>query len=237
MSFAGKLYSRVLQLAVDRMLREWWRHQTNPLNALQKRATLESADFIAEFGGTAILYYDRKRHLLEALKAAPGEGMILEFGVHRGESLRWIAKEVGERRIHGFDSFDGLPDGGGGTHWHKHQFDRGSMLPKVPASVTLHKGWFNETLPSFLESQSEKSVAFIHIDCDLYESTKDIFEILEPYFLPGSVIAFDEFYNVPNWRQHEFKAFSEFRERTKFDYKYIGFSEQQASAILCEGNP
>ena len=48
MSFAGKLYSRVLQLAVDRMLREWWRHQTNPLNALQKRASLESADFIAE---------------------------------------------------------------------------------------------------------------------------------------------------------------------------------------------
>jgi predicted O-methyltransferase YrrM len=232
MSFAGKLYSRVLQLAVDRMLREWWRHETNPLNVLQRAATRESADYIAEHGGTAILYHDRKRHLLEALNAAPAEGLILEFGVNRGDSIRWIADEVAPRQVHGFDSFAGLPDGGGGTFWHKHQFDQGSRLPKVPSNVMLHQGWFSDTLPSFLSSQSEQTVGFVHIDCDLYESTRDIFEILEPYFVPGTVIVFDEYYNVPNWRQHEYRAFLEFRERAKFDHEYIGFSVQQASAVL-----
>jgi hypothetical protein len=237
MSYAGRLYDRLLQLVADRMVRVWWRHETDPLNVLQRNATHDSAAYIAENGSSAILYNDRKRHLLEALKAAPAEGLVLEFGVNRGDSIRWIADEVKPRQVHGFDSFDGLPTGGGGTHWHKHQFDQDSRKPAVPANVTLHQGWFSNTLPSFLSNQSEETVAFVHIDCDLYQSTKDIFDCLEKYFVPGTAIVFDDYYNLPNWRQHEHRAFQEFRERTGFRHKYIGFARQQASSILCESDP
>jgi hypothetical protein len=100
MSYTGKLYDRLLQLATDRMVRVWWRHETDPLNILDRNAAHESAAYIAEFGGTAILVQDRKRHLLEALGAAPADGLVLEFGVNRGDSIRWIADQVAPRQVH-----------------------------------------------------------------------------------------------------------------------------------------
>jgi hypothetical protein len=232
MSYAGRLFDRALQLAAERMLRAWWAHEINPLTVLQRTVTREAADYITEHGDNAILYDDRKRHLLQALKTAPTEGLVLEFGVHRGDSMRWIANDITPRLADGFDSFEGLPSGGGGTHWYKQQFDRGSQIPKVPANASLYKGWFRDTLPPFLGSRSEQTAAFVHIDCDLYESTKDIFDILDTYLIPGTVIVFDDYYNLPNWRQHEHRAFREFCERRNLGYDYIGFSRQQASVVL-----
>jgi hypothetical protein len=42
-------------------------------------------------------------------------------------------------------------------------------------NVQLIKVYFNETLLNFIESENKK-VSFIHIDADLYSSTKYIFD-------------------------------------------------------------
>jgi hypothetical protein len=69
-------------------------------------------------------------------------------------------------------------------------------LPHVSSNVTLIKGWFDQTLPPFLEKHPAP-VSFLHVDCDLYSSTKTIFDSLRTRFRPGTVIVFDEYFNYP----------------------------------------
>jgi hypothetical protein len=75
--------------------------------------------------------------------------------------------------------------------------------------VRLHPGWFEGSIPAWLES-NPGPVAFIHVDCDLYRSTQTIFMLLAERIVPGTIILFDEYFNYPNWEQHEFRAFQEF---------------------------
>ena len=61
----------------------------------------------------------------------------------------------------------------------------GGNLPKVNPNVQLVKGWFNETLPEFIRKENSE-VAFLHIDCDTYESTKYVLNTLKEKIIPGT---------------------------------------------------
>jgi hypothetical protein len=102
----------------------------------------------------------------------------LEFGVAYGNTVNYISKFTNDK-VYGFDSFVGLPekwrDG-----YEKGFFNLNGELPEVNRNVELIKGWFNETLPQFIQTHNKK-VSFIHIDADLYSSTKCIFDVLKPY--------------------------------------------------------
>jgi hypothetical protein len=92
-------------------------------------------------------------------------------------------------------------------------------------------------VPGFLESHSD-TIAFLHVDCDLYSSTVTIFELLGDRLRAGSVILFDEYYNFHRWQQHEFKAFQEFVEKSGLAYEYIAYSVTgQQAAVRVLGNP
>ncbi|MEI9915795.1 MAG: class I SAM-dependent methyltransferase [Methylovirgula sp.] len=149
------------------------------------------------------------------------DGLYLEFGVHQGTSIGFIAERY-DGMIHGFDSFEGLPE-----DWKsdglKGAFDLGGVLPKVPDNVVLHKGWFADTLPSFLEGNPGK-VGFLNIDCDLYSSTKFVLESLADRFDVGTIVHFDEYFNYPGWEQHEYRAWQEFTKTNGIEYEYIGFT-------------
>lgn len=67
-------------------------------------------------------------------------------------------------------------------------------------------------------------VAFLHIDADLYSSTKYVFDMLEDHIVPGTVIQFDEFFNFPGWREGEYKAFCEFCEIANVKVEYGGYT-------------
>lgn len=171
--------------------------------------------------------------LAEALRQSRDEGLFFEFGVYKGETIRFIANIKNATRIHGFDSFEGLPE-----FW-RDGFNAGDLslygaLPEVPQNVLLHKGWFNETLPLILKDSTE-DVSFLHIDCDLYSSTRTIFELLGKRIKTGTIIAFDEYFNYPFWEEHEHRAFQEFVHEKGLNYQYIGFNkycEQVAVKIL-----
>jgi hypothetical protein len=73
------------------------------------------------------------------------------------------------------------------------------------------------------------------MDCDLYDSAKIVFDLLGDRIAPGTIIVFDEYFNYPDWRLHEYKAFQEFVTRKGVKYEYIGlvpFQEQVAVRIL-----
>ncbi len=54
------------------------------------------------------------------------------------------------------------------------------------------KGWFNQTLPPFLEKHTAP-VSFLHVDCDLYSSTKVCLEHLYPKVVDGGFVIIDDY--------------------------------------------
>ena len=72
--------------------------------------------------------------------------------------------------------------------------------------------------------QHRGPISLLHVDCDLYSSTKTIFDRLNDWIVPGTIIVFDEYFNYSGWELHEFKAFQEFREANRLSYEYIGLA-------------
>jgi hypothetical protein len=92
----------------------------------------------------------------------------------------------------------------------------------VACNVDLIVGWFDQQLPHFLLEHPREPVSFLHIDCDLYSSTKTVFSLLADRIVPGTIIVFDEYFNYPGWRVHEFLAFQEFVSARGVHYEYVG---------------
>ena len=126
-----------------------------------------------------------------------------------------------DQDVRGFDSFEGLPEA-----WHdepKGSYTTKGVIPSVPENVTLHQGWFEDTLPGFV-GNNQAPVRFMNIDCDTYNSTKTILELLAEQIIPGTVIVFDEYIGYGNWREDEFRAFQEAVLKYGWKYEYLGFS-------------
>lgn len=158
------------------------------------------------------------------------DGLYLEFGVFQGTTINYIASQKENDTIYGFDSFEGLPEDWGDIK--KGTFNM-ENLPDVRANVSLVKGWFSQTLPEFIKAHN-KPVSFMHIDCDLYSYAKDIFNALASNICPGTVIFFDEYFNYPEWKENEYKAFQEFCEKHSVKYKYLGICNTQVALKILE---
>jgi hypothetical protein len=172
--------------------------------------------------------------------AKPVDGLIAEFGVYKGDSIRVLAKAVPTNIIHGFDSFVGLPgkwERGLNVYPAGH-FSVNGALPQVPDNVRLHKGWFKDTIPPFLAT-NPGPVRFLNIDCDIYSSTKDILTLCNERIHPGAVIYFDEIcdwggcvHRYPNWHEHEIKALTEWCTEFKRDVKPISRNANYGASVL-----
>lgn len=205
----------------------------DPLIYLRVDAAKESAEFIKENMSEAVLFrsqYPPDRFWRYSLNLVKIPGLYLEFGVASGTSINFFAKESPGQTFHGFDSFEGLPEDWTGWVAEKGRFSQ-SSLPAVAANVELHKGWFEQTLPEFLEDHTEP-VAFLHIDCDIYSSTKCVFSLLARQIKPGTVIVFDEFMNYPGWKTHEYKALKEFTQISNAEFTFKAFYDQKAAIIV-----
>ena len=192
-----------------------WRENLDILKMASVIATYESARFYAEAMLRAQAFETRAELLRAAVARAPAEGLVLEFGVGAGTSLRVLA-EATSRPIAGFDSFQGLPEDWR-TGFAKGAFRQVRPPADLGAHVSLVEGLFQDTLPGFLAAHPGP-VALLHVDCDLYSSTVTVLEALAPRIVPGTVIVFDEYFNFPGWREGEHRAFQEFAGARPADY-------------------
>jgi len=153
---------------------------------------------------------------------------ILEFGVFQGTTIRRIKELSNEDdKIYGFDSFEGLPENWEGTVCTKGFFSTGGNIPDV-SGVNFVKGWFDETLPKVLKELSEISV--LHVDCDLYSSTKTVLWSLNNLIVPGTIICFDEWIytkeNGERCEDHEKKCFYEWVETFNRQFEFVDFIDE-----------
>ncbi len=164
--------------------------------------------------------------LEKALTSQISEGIYAEFGVFQAKSLKMISDYISKTKnvVYGFDCFEGLP-GDWGTILPQGAFAI-KKLPKVPHNAVLVKGLFTDTLPTFIKEHCNP-FSFIHIDCDLYQSTKDIFDLIKHQIVPGTIILFDEYINVVDWENHEYLAFREFAEKNNVQFEYLAYHSEQ----------
>jgi hypothetical protein len=199
--------------------------------AMRRKAREETLCFVEEHMADTKSFSDK----FELLEAALGcvslnAGLFCEFGVYSGATINFIATRV-RKTVYGFDSFEGLPE-----DWQpgveKGTF-RMNALPRVRKNVTLIKGWFNVSVPAFALEHPD-NCSFLHIDCDLYSSTRTVFEVFGDRIVKGTVLVFDEFFNYPGWKKGEFLAFQEFVSARHLKFEYLGYvmaNEQVAVRI------
>jgi predicted O-methyltransferase YrrM len=168
----------------------------------------------------------RIQNLLDSLAHAKVPGQILEFGVYRGHSINKIADARPNDTVYGFDSFNGLPEKF--MDFPARTLDSNGICPTVLPNVKLIQGLFIDTLPLF----EKDIVSFMHIDCDLYSSTKCVLDNFANYIVRGTVVVFDEFFQPihTDLPSDEYLAFTEFVEKYNKDYRIISLGED---AIWC----
>jgi O-methyltransferase len=170
-------------------------------------------------------------------EAIPGD--VLEFGVFTGLSLaqfahghRFDPKGI-ERRFVGFDSFAGLPaateaharwraeDCAVNHAWHPLVPIGARVSPEVTRTLfaacglpepDLHVGDFAETVSRVVPSRYP-AIALLHLDCDLYESTREALDGAAPALQDGAILLFDDWFHYRgNPRKGQSRAFAAFLE-------------------------
>ncbi len=194
----------------------------------ERAAVLASARFAQEGMPNASLFADAAETLQQALQLAPDDGMALEFGVYTGGTLTVIAQARDGRDVYGFDSFTGLPE-----DW-RSRYPAGAFevdaVPTIPGAE-LVVGLFEETLAGFL-ADHPGPVAFLHLDADLYSSTRTVFDHVGPRLGPGTVVLFDEYFNYAGWEEHEHRAWQEFVAASGIGFRYEGYTQNDEQVVV-----
>ena len=206
----------------DRARRDIW-------YARDVTAAAESSAFVIDHLPDAQIFWHGHDTLRFALGEIKGPGLALEFGVATGTTLAIIADALShDRAVVGFDTFTGLPE-----MW-RSGFPAGEFsqqkLPEV-AGAELIVGMFENELPTFL-ARNDEQIAFMHVDCDLYSSTKTVLDLTGDRLAPDAVILFDEFFNFPGWQQHEYRAWTEFLERTGRTFEYLAYTGNSEQVVV-----
>lgn len=197
--------------------------ELNLRHQLMKRSTDEGVEFVIKNMPKALIFETREAILDFALKQVKVDGLYLEFGVWKGESINHISSKT-ENIVFGFDSFLGFKKEWGGSSIDKDYFKLDTK-PVLNQNVQIIDGWFEDTLPEFFNIHDEK-IAFIHIDCDTYDSTRTVFDCLAGKIQKDTIIQFDEFLCHFRWQENEYKAFMEFVESNGIKFDYLAVDRQ-----------
>ncbi|MGF0310960.1 TylF/MycF/NovP-related O-methyltransferase [Rhodococcus sp. IEGM1428] len=200
--------------------------------ASEVEAAAQSAEFAEEMMPLTPTFLGPHATLRFALGEVSIRGMALEFGVASGTTLEIIAEELASRKditvVAGFDVFSGLPETWR-TGFPKGLFEQES-IPEVPGAQIV-PGLFEDSLPGFLKGHHEK-LAFLHLDADLYSSTVTVLNLVADRLAVGTVIVFDEYFNFPGWRNHEYRAWTEFVARTGTEFDYLGYTADNEQVVV-----
>ena len=158
----------------------------------------EFRSWVAQADGKTQLDMERLWTLKEGLLATLNiEGRVGEFGVYRGGTAVLLASLLKEhdiaKQLHLFDSFAGGADTSGQTDPAKFTNTSSEMVGEAVEATgqafEVHAGLFSETLPDV----GDQRWSFAHVDANLYSSTKEVLDYLEPRMQTGGLIVFDDF--------------------------------------------
>lgn len=196
-----------------------WPALVNPLREFRRRVYTEFP--LPPNYQTALLELSRAgarlampRIRLEALlgawwqtRAVPGD--VIECGAYEGSTSLLIAL-LGlhnglEQRVHVLDTFAGSPQPSAFDGGHRagefrpadgrvEGLERAARALGVAARLDIHPGLFAATFEK-LEA-TDPRFAFVHIDANLFEGTRDACAFALPRMNPGGIVVFDDYNGV-----------------------------------------
>jgi len=120
-----------------------------------------------------------------ACEKLPGD--MAEAGVYRGGSAAVMLAASRLKRLHLFDTFEGLPHAEAGFSAGEYlgsDKDVRDNLSQWPNRIVLHKGLF----PDSAIGLEQMRFSFVHLDLDLYDSTAAALEWFWPRISSGGIL-------------------------------------------------
>lgn len=165
---------------------------------------LQHAEFnayLARFGERSGYNAERRwmiRELMRLIDEVPGD--TAECGAYIGAGSYLICRmntlsPAFKRHHFVFDSFEGVSDPGkaDGAYWRRGDLAAGEETVRQTlaefAEVTLLKGW----IPSRFQDVADRKFAFLHIDVDLFEPTRDSLEFFYERMSAGGIVVCDDY--------------------------------------------
>jgi O-methyltransferase len=142
-----------------------------------------------------LLLQDEAYQLLSFARAtAKVQGEIAEIGVYRGGSARLLCEVRGNRSVHLFDTFEGLPktdhlDSCFGAGQYAAPLESVRVYLAEFTNVHIYKGLF----PSTSGPIADKRFSFVHLDVDLYQPTRDSLEFFYSRVNPGGMFLIHDY--------------------------------------------
>jgi len=178
--------------------------------------------------------YFLARYFMHAMEL---DGAYAECGVFRGTSALFLCRAAQTRRagyagegLHLVDSFEGISRPAEEDYFDARVGDGSVVRAKVPQGslsspidevrstlrdfprTSIHQGW----IPGVFGKLPDTRWAFVHIDVDLYEPTRDCLEYFFPRLCAGGVIVCDD-YGAPRFPGAA-RAWDEYCERHRIPY-------------------
>jgi hypothetical protein len=192
--------------------------------------------------------YELFKHIIDK----PGD--IVEGGVLKGAGVLYWAKLIqifnplSERRVIGFDTFEGYPE----ETRHDYEVDiaedflvDASYSPVSPEEimeiaetnalahrVELVKGDATHTIEEYARENPGLRVALINCDLDGFSATASALEYLYPKLVAGGVVAFDE-YGERQWGESQ--AVDEFFKDKSVTIQSLPWSFSPTAYVVKEG--
>ena len=155
--------------------------------------------------------HEEKFSLYSSMQAISNlKGDIAEVGVYKGGSAKILCGLKGDKSIHLFDTFEGLP-----KNLRKDDLVKTGWLNDVNVNdvkdylreysdVFFYKGLFPDTASPV----QDKQFCFVHLDTDIYQGTLDSLKFFWPRMVKGGRIISHDYNNVDC--PGVIRAFSEF---------------------------
>jgi len=122
-------------------------------------------------------------------------GHVAEVGVYKGGTAYLFARTLGNRKLHLFDTFSGMPEADPIKDLHrKGDFadatfdDVKEFLKEFAGQVHFHPGFFLDTTRDLAEIWS-----LVHVDADIYRSVLDSAAYFWPKLATGGIMIFDDY--------------------------------------------
>jgi hypothetical protein len=182
--------------------------QLRLLDAHKDRGTVGLIRAIRRQRRSLVTAYEAYTIYSLALAQSRLEGEMAEVGVYEGGTARMICEAKGERTLHLFDTFAGLPTSSTADRAVHRENQFACSLESVQGylsgqrGVEFHVGRFPESAAGL----EERRFSFAHFDVDLYESTRGCLEWFYPRMVPGGVMISHDYSVLAGVKQ----AFNEF---------------------------
>lgn len=143
-----------------------------------------------------------------AQQAKQLKGDFWECGVYKGGTAIMLAEIIANtttKRLRLFDTFSGMPETDPDKDYHRKGDFADTSLAAVKQrvgdknTISYHQGFIPDTFAG-LENET---LAFAHIDVDIYQSVMDCCEFIYPRLVSGGFMLFDDygFPSCPGARQ------------------------------------